>query len=83
MHNEELHNLYSSSNIIRMTKSKRMRWERHVAGMGKRNAYKKLVGKPQGKRSLGRRRSADNIKIHLREIGQGGMDWIGVVQDRN
>jgi hypothetical protein len=65
LHNEELHNLYSSPSTIRM-KSRRMRWERHVARMGeKRNAYRILVGKPEGKRSLGRprRRLVDNIKI--------------------
>jgi hypothetical protein len=70
--NEELHNLYSSPNIIRMKKSRRMRWAGHVARMGeKRNAYRILVGKPEGKRPLGRPRyrSVDNIKMYLREIG--------------
>jgi hypothetical protein len=79
LHNEELHNLYSSPGIIRMIMSRRRRWARHVAGMGKkRNVYRILVGKPDGKRSLGRprRRWEDNIKIDLREIGWGGMDWI-------
>jgi hypothetical protein len=68
LHNEELHNLYSSPNIIRMIKSKRMRWAGHVAGMGaKRNAYRILVGKPDGKRPLGqRRRWVGSIKIDLR-----------------
>jgi hypothetical protein len=64
LHNE-LHNLHSSSNIIRMIKSRRMRWAGHVARMGKkRNAYMILVGKPEGMRSLGRprRRWVDNIK---------------------
>jgi hypothetical protein len=56
MHNEELHNLYSSPSIIRMMKSRRMRWEGHVARMGeKRNAYRILVGEPEGKRPLGRK----------------------------
>jgi hypothetical protein len=64
LHNEELHNLHSSSNIIRMIKSRRMRWEGHVAQMGeRRNAYRILVGKPEGKRPLGRprHRRVDNI----------------------
>jgi hypothetical protein len=70
LHNEELHNLYSSPNIIRMTKSRRIRWEGHVAQMEEpRNAYRTLMVKPEGKRSLGRprRRWVDNIKIDLRE----------------
>jgi hypothetical protein len=72
LHNEELHNLYSSPSIIRMIKSRRMRWSGHVAEMGeKRNAYRILVGNPIGKRPLGRprRRWVYNIKIDLREIG--------------
>jgi hypothetical protein len=72
LHNEELHNLYCSPSIIRITKLRRMRWVGHVARMGeKRNAYKILVGKPEGKRPLGRprRRWEDNIRIDLREIG--------------
>jgi hypothetical protein len=72
LHNEELHNLYSSPNIIRMIKSRKMRWAGHVARMGeKRNAYRILVEKPEGKRPLGRsrRRWVDNIKIHLRVMG--------------
>jgi hypothetical protein len=57
LHNEELHNLYFSPNIIRMIKSRRMRWAGHVARMGdKRNAYRILVGKPKGRRPLGRPR---------------------------
>jgi hypothetical protein len=71
LHNEELHCLYSLSNIIRMMKLRRMRWAGHVAFMRvKRNAYKVLVGKPEGKRSLGRPRCRweDSIKIDLREI---------------
>jgi hypothetical protein len=57
LHNEELHNLYSSPNIIRMIKSRRMRWAGHVAWIGaKRNAYRILVGKPGGRRPLGRLR---------------------------
>jgi hypothetical protein len=82
LHNE-LHNLYSSSN--RMAKTKGMRWVRHVARMGeKRNAYMILMGKPEGKRSLGRRRCrwVDNIKIDFREIGRGCMGWIDLAEDR-
>jgi hypothetical protein len=86
LHNEELHNLYSSPSIIRKIKSRRMRWAGHVARMGeKRNAYRILVGKPEGKRPLRRprRRWEDNIKMDLREIGWGGMDWIDLAQDRD
>jgi hypothetical protein len=69
LHNEKLHNLYSSPSIIRMMKSRRMRWAGHVARMGaKRNAYRILVGKPEGKRPLGRsrRRWVNNIKMDPR-----------------
>jgi hypothetical protein len=86
LHNEELHISYSSSNIIRTIKSRRMRWAGHVARMGeKRNAYRILVGKPEGRRSLGRprRRWVDNIKMDLREIGWGGVDWFHLAQDRD
>jgi hypothetical protein len=77
LHNEELHNLYSSSNIIRMIKSRRMRWAEHVARMGEtRNAYRILVGKPLGPLGRPRHRCVDNIKIDLREIGWHDMDWI-------
>jgi hypothetical protein len=82
LHNEELRDLYSSPSIIRIMKSRRMRWAGHVARMGgKRNAYRLLVGK----RPLGRprRRWADNIKIDLLKIGWGGVDWIGLAQDRD
>jgi hypothetical protein len=70
LHNEELHNLYSSPNIIRMIKSMRMRWAGHVARIGeKRIAYRILVGKPEGKRPLGRliRKWVENIKMDLKE----------------
>jgi hypothetical protein len=72
LHNEELHNLYSSTSIIRMIKSRSIRWAWHVARRWeKRNEYRILVGKPEGKRPLGRprRRWVDNIKMDLREIG--------------
>jgi hypothetical protein len=85
VYNEELHNLYSSPSIIRIIKSRRMRWAGHVARMGeKRNVYRLLVGKPEGKRPLGRPRHRwlDNIKMDLLEIGLSVMDWIGLVQDR-
>jgi hypothetical protein len=86
LHNEELHNLYSSPNIIRMIKSRRMRWVGHVARMGaKRNACRILVGKPEGKKPLGRLRHrwVDNIKVELGELGWDGMDWIDLAQDRD
>jgi hypothetical protein len=72
LHNEERHNLYSSPDIIRQVKSRRMRWAGHVACMGKeRKVYKVLVGKPEGKRPLGKSRE-DGIRMDLREIGLGG-----------
>jgi hypothetical protein len=86
LHNEEPHNLYSSPNIIRMIKSRRLRWVGHVARMGaKRIAYNRLVGKPAGKSPLQRPRCrwVDNIKIDLREIGWDCMDWINLAQDRD
>jgi hypothetical protein len=66
-------------------KSRRMRWAKHVARMGERNAYRILVGKPKGKRALGitRRRWEDDIRVDLREIGWGGMDWIDLGQERD
>jgi hypothetical protein len=85
-YNEELHNLYCSPSIIRMIKSRRMGLAWHVARTGqKRRAYTILVGKPKGKRPLGRprRRWEDNIKMDLREIGWGGMDWIDLAQNRD
>jgi hypothetical protein len=77
LHNEELHNLYSPPSLISVVKSRRMRWVEHVARMGeKRNANRILVGKPEGKRPLGRprRRWVDNIKMDLRET-----EWDGVL----
>jgi hypothetical protein len=86
LHNEELHDLYSSPSIIRIIKSRRIRWVGHLARMGeKRNAYRLLVGKPEGKRPLGRRRCrwVNNIKMNLLEIVWDGVDWIGLAQDRD
>jgi hypothetical protein len=85
LHNEELNDRYSSPNTIRVIKSKRMRWAGHVARMGeKRGAYRILVGRPEGRRPLGRPRCRwkDNIKIDLQEL-RWGMDWIELAQDRD
>jgi hypothetical protein len=85
LHNEELHNLYTSSSIIRIIKSRRMRWEGHVARIGeKRNVYRLLAGKPEGKRPLGRPRHrwTDNIKMDLSEIGMTFVDWIDLAHCR-
>jgi hypothetical protein len=85
LYNEEFHNLYSSPSIIRIIKSRRMRWVGHVAQMGeKRNVYRLLVGKPERKRLLGRPRHrwTDNVKMDLLEIGLGVVDWIGLAEDR-
>jgi hypothetical protein len=85
LHNEELSDLYSSPSIIRIIKSRKMRWAGHVARRGeKRNAYRLLVGKPEGT-PLGRprRRWMDNIRMDLGEVGWGDVDWIGLAQDRN
>jgi hypothetical protein len=85
LHNDELHSLYSSPNIVRVIKSRRMRWAGHVAHMGEgRGVYRVLVGRPRGKRSLGRPRCRweDNIKMDLREIGINGANWIQLAQDR-
>jgi hypothetical protein len=74
LHNEELHDLYSSPRILRIIKSRRMRWAGYVARVGKkRNAYRLLVGKPEGKRRLGRprRRWLDNIRMNRLELGCG------------
>jgi hypothetical protein len=85
LHNDELHSLYSSLNIVRVIKSRRMRWAGHVARMGEgRGVYRVLVGRPEGKRPLGRsrRRWEDNIKMDLREIGIDGTNCIQLAQDR-
>ena len=79
LHNEELNDLYSSPNIVRVIKSRRMRWAGYVARMEEgRDVHKVLVGKPDGKRPLGRPRRSweDNIKMDLQEVGRGGGDWM-------
>ncbi|KAJ4430807.1 hypothetical protein ANN_19398 [Periplaneta americana] len=86
LHNAELQALYSSPDIIRNIKSRRLRWAGHVARMGEsRNAYRVLVVRPEGKRPLGRprRRWEDNIKMDLREVGYDGRHWINLSQDRD
>jgi hypothetical protein len=79
LHNEELHDLYSSSSIIRIMKSRRMRW-----AVEKRNAYRLLVGKPEGRRPLGRprRRWLDDTRMDLVDVGWGDVDWIGLARNR-
>ena len=86
LQNEELNDLYSSPNIVRVIKSRRMRWAGHVARMcEERGVYRVLVGKPEGKRPLGRpsRRWVDNIRTDLQEVGCGYVDWIGLAKDRD
>jgi hypothetical protein len=85
LHNDELHDLYSSPNIVRAIKSRRMRWAGHVARMGEGiDVYRVLVGRPEGKRPLGRpRRTCENhIKLDLKEIGIDGANWIRLARDR-
>jgi len=84
LHNEELNDLYSSPNIVRVIKSRRMRWAGHVARMGEETGvYRVLREKPEGRRLLDRprRRWVDNIRTDLQEVGCGYMDWIGLAQD--
>jgi hypothetical protein len=86
LHNKELHDVYASPSIIRIIKSRRMRWTGHVARMGEQmNAYRLLVGKPEGRRPLGgpRRTWLDNIRIDLVEVRCGDVDWVGLVEDRD
>ena len=86
LHNEELNDLYSSPNIVWMIKSRRMRWAGHVARIAEgRDVHKVLVGKPDGKRPLGRprRRWEDNIKMELEEVVTGCGDWMELAQDRD
>ena len=82
MHNEELNELYS---FVRVIKWIRMRWAGHVARMGEeKGVYRVLVGKPEGRRPLGRpRRRRVDIRMDLQEVGCGYMDWIGLAQDRD
>jgi hypothetical protein len=85
LHNDELHNLYSSSNIFRVIKSRRMRWAGHVARMGEwMGVYMVLVGRLECKRPLRkpRRRWEDNIMMDLREVGIDGANWIQLAQDK-
>jgi len=86
LHTEELNDLYSSPNIVRVIKSRRMRWAGHVARIGEeRRVYRVLVGKSEGRRPLGRPRCrcVDNIRMDLQEVGCGYRDWIGLAQDRD
>jgi hypothetical protein len=86
LHNEELRDLYSSPSITRIIKSRRMGWTGNVARLGeKRDAYRLLVGKPEGKRPLGspRRRWVKSIRMDLREVGLGEVDWIGLARNKN
>jgi hypothetical protein len=86
LHNEEFHNLYSSRNIIRVIKSRRMRWAGHVSRMRKtRNAYKILVWKPEGRRPLRRPRSRweDNIRMNLRKTEWDGVGWKHLARNRD
>ena len=86
LHNEKLNYLYCSPNIVRVIKSRRMRWAWHVAHVGEgRGVYRVLVGSPEGKSPLGRPRHKceDNIKMDLQGVGCRGMDWIELAQDRD
>jgi len=86
LHNEELNDLYSLPNIVRVVKSKRMKWEGHVARMWEdRGVHRILVGKPEGKRPLGRpiRRWDNNIKMDLQQVGGCRGDWMELAQDRD
>ena len=86
LHNEELNDLYSLPSIVQVVKSTRMRWAGHVARMGEnRGVHRVLVGKPEGKRPLGRprRRWEDNIKMDIQEVGEVRGDWMKLAQDRD
>jgi hypothetical protein len=86
LHNEELNDLYSLTNIVRVVKSRRMRWAGHVAGMGEeRGVFRVVVGKPEGKSPMGKTRRGweDNIKMDFQEVGVECRDWIESAQDRD
>jgi hypothetical protein len=86
LHNEELNDLYCSPNIVRVIKWRRMRWAGHVARVVEgKGVYRVLVGKPEGRRPMGRpgRRWVDNIRMDFHEVGCGYMDWIGLAKDRD
>ena len=86
LHNAELHALYSSPNVVRNLELRRLRWAEHVAHMKEsRNAYRVLMGRPKGKRPLGRprRRWEDNIKMDLKEVGCDVRNWMDLAQDRD
>jgi len=86
LHNEELNDLYSSPNIVRMIKSRRMRWAGHVTHMNEESGvYGALLGELEGWRPLGRSRHrwVDNSRMDLQEMGCGYMDWIGLAHDRD
>jgi hypothetical protein len=85
LQNEELNDLYSLPNIVRVVKSRRMRWAEHVAHMGEDRGVHRVGGKPEGKRPLGRprRRWENNIKMDLHEVGEGHGDWMELAQDRD
>jgi hypothetical protein len=86
LHNKELNDLYSLPNIVRVVKSRQMRWAGHVARRGEdRGVHRVLVVKPERKRPLGRPRCRweDNIKMDLQEVGGGCGDWMELAQDRD
>jgi len=86
LHNEELSDLYCSPHVVRVIKSRRMKWVGNVAQMGEsRDVYRVLVGKTERKRPLGRprRRWEDNIKIYLQKVGCWSKDWIDPAEDRD
>jgi hypothetical protein len=85
LHNEELNDLYSLPSIVQVVKSRRMRWAGHVVRMGEgRVVHRVLVGKPEGRRPLGRPRHRwEDIKTDLQEVGGGGGDWMERAQDRD
>jgi len=86
LHTEELTDLYSLPNIVRVVKSRKMRWAGHVARMGEgRGVYRVLVGKPEGEIPMGRPRSRweDNIKMDFQEVRGSREDWMELAQDRD